>query len=414
MPKVTKVVDGEYIGGDSYQVTPKGNGKSSIVFSPDATLKAGTVVGSEIMNEIQNNIIYEVDGMKVIEGQDEIYNCTLTGIETFDFSTIKLMVKFNSDNTKDCYIRLGGIKYKLKNRGSDLVARDIVSSDSLIVAVSKITGTADIKNNNYSGLDSNSNVRVASSKSVKNINDDLTLHKALKVSTTQDGHMTKEDKVLLSGKFDNIGTEIQTGTDLNTMRTCGHFKCSTNATAGGLANNPFGSLAFTMVVDSISGDNGAHTNQIATSLSDGHIKYRTTSNSGVNWTNWVQIANFTDLDRKLDKTGGDVGFLSIGGKSVSVITSYSTSAIGYRIHSDGFKEAWGIVNLVADESVRTINLPFSFSNTNYNIASNTQAADYASDIIASFWRNGTSGLYYMNNSIAQPGVGTGYWYVCGY
>ena len=58
MGSLTQVVNGEYIGADKYVIEDAGDGKSTVVFSPDNVLKEGTPVGAELVNEIQKNDLY--------------------------------------------------------------------------------------------------------------------------------------------------------------------------------------------------------------------------------------------------------------------------------------------------------------------------------------------------------------------
>ncbi|MGL5855602.1 MAG: head fiber protein, partial [Cetobacterium sp.] len=90
-----------------------------------------------------------------------------------------------------------------------------------------------------------------------------------------------------------------------------------------------------------------------------------------------------------------------------------TKGANYRIHSDGFKEAWGSATLYDDESQRTINLPFSFSRSDYNVSFSFYSSANV-DITANLWRNNTSSLRYQNNWSGTRGTGTMFWYVCGF
>ena len=90
-----------------------------------------------------------------------------------------------------------------------------------------------------------------------------------------------------------------------------------------------------------------------------------------------------------------------------------TKGENYRIHSDGFKEAWGSATLYDDESQRTINLPFSFSRSDYNVSFSFYSSANV-DITANLWRNNTSSLRYQNNWSGTRGTGTMFWYVCGF
>ena len=114
MAKLTKIVNGEYIGGNKYKITSTGDGKSTIDFSPDTVLTPGTPVGAEVLNEIQKNGLYTLIGTKRVVGQEDIYDCTFEGIENFDFEEINILLKPNANSTmQNVFVNVGGSKYKI-------------------------------------------------------------------------------------------------------------------------------------------------------------------------------------------------------------------------------------------------------------------------------------------------------------
>ena len=114
MAKLTKIVNGEYIGGNKYKITSTGDGKSTIDFSPDTVLTPGTPVGAEVLNEIQKNGLYTLIGTKRVVGQEDIYDCTFEGIENFDFEEINVLLKPNASSTmQNIFVNVGGNKYKI-------------------------------------------------------------------------------------------------------------------------------------------------------------------------------------------------------------------------------------------------------------------------------------------------------------
>lgn len=130
---------------------------------------------------------------------------------------------------------------------------------------------------------------------------------------------------------------------------------------------------------------------------------------------WVVDATSDDLDKKLDKTGGNItNTLTVRNNPVDCIVSYSAEQPGYRIHADGYKEAWGTVNLLEDEVERLISLPFSFSNKNYSLSSATETASPSADCMISIRPETNSSLLFRNNSWGGMFRGIGKWYVSGY
>lgn len=89
----------------------------------------------------------------------------------------------------------------------------------------------------------------------------------------------------LNKKFDNIGTAITATTDVNTLKTAGHYRCETDNIAQSLANSPF-TKSFTLTVDSSSG-NTSFVTQIAQIYDTGEIKYRTCMVSS--WSAWKSL-----------------------------------------------------------------------------------------------------------------------------
>lgn len=100
MAELTQVVNGKYIGADKYTITDTSDGKKQITFSPDQVLEQGTPVGAEILNEIQKNGLYYLTGTHRVNGQESIYDCTLVGIDTFEFTQLNVLFKPNVTPTQ--------------------------------------------------------------------------------------------------------------------------------------------------------------------------------------------------------------------------------------------------------------------------------------------------------------------------
>lgn len=100
MGKVTQVKNGKYIGADKYTITDTSDGKKQVVFSPDSVLEEGTPIGAEILNEIQKNGLYYLAGTHRVDGQESIYDCTLVGIDTFEFAQLNVLFKPNTTPTQ--------------------------------------------------------------------------------------------------------------------------------------------------------------------------------------------------------------------------------------------------------------------------------------------------------------------------
>lgn len=157
MPKVTKIINGEYIGGEKYTITDAGEGKSIISFSPDTVLKEGTPVGAEILNEMQKNGIYSLIGTRNISGQKEIYTCNIDGINDFGLFDIVLIVTPNITNTtQNIYLDLSGNEFQII--GNNIIsAGDLQANEPYIFKLTSITkkafliGSDKLKKGTYSG-----------------------------------------------------------------------------------------------------------------------------------------------------------------------------------------------------------------------------------------------------------------------
>lgn len=91
----------------------------------------------------------------------------------------------------------------------------------------------------------------------------------------------------------------------------------------------------------------------------------------------------------------------------------TTTGIGYRIHSDGFKEAWGRTYLYNDETRRNITLPFTFDSDDWTVASSTDCVG-TYDMYGNVAKGGRNNISYWNNWVGTRGEGYITWYVCGY
>ena len=131
MGSLTQVVNGEYIGADKYVIEDAGDGKSTVVFSPDNVLKEGTPVGAELLNEIQKNGLYYLAGTHRVDGQESIYDCTLIGIDTFDFTQLNVLFKPDTKPTQSTIkLNISGEVYTINgNIGEEQIGIVLVKSN---------------------------------------------------------------------------------------------------------------------------------------------------------------------------------------------------------------------------------------------------------------------------------------------
>lgn len=145
MSKLVQVTNGEYIGANKYTIKDAGGGKSTVDFAPDSVIKEGTPVGAELLNEIQKNSIPSLEAVRRIEGQDEVYDCQVEGIDTFVFDKINFIVNFDLTNTKTTpFLRIGLLKYPIKFLEKTLNLGDLDSGNRVLLVLDKAKQIANI------------------------------------------------------------------------------------------------------------------------------------------------------------------------------------------------------------------------------------------------------------------------------
>lgn len=215
MPKVTKIINGEYIGGEKYTITDAGEGKSIISFSPDTVLKEGTPVGAEILNEMQKNGIYSLIGTRNISGQKEIYTCNIDGINDFGLFDIVLIVTPNITNTtQNIYLDLSGNEFQII--GNNIIsAGDLQANEPYIFKLTSITkkafliGSDKLKKGTYSGDAGDLNTEISKIASTTQlgriiVGDNLTIDEAGRLSGKKVDLSNYYDKPEIEEKFKNF------------------------------------------------------------------------------------------------------------------------------------------------------------------------------------------------------------------
>lgn len=96
-------------------------------------------------------------------------------------------------------------------------------------------------------------------------------------------------------------------------------------------------------------------------------------------------------------------------------SSVQTNKINYRIHADGFKEAWGDITTQSGEQTTYINLPFSFESMNYSVTSATWQSATPLDAWLEVTKHTKNQIKARANDTPMSRVPvTGHWRVCGY
>ncbi|SKA07934.1 hypothetical protein SAMN02745174_02476, partial [Cetobacterium ceti] len=116
MPKLKKIINGEYIEGTSYSLEQRPNGKVKLTFNPDEVITPGTPIGAEEINEIQKNNVYSCSLTRTMVGQKEVYTADLQGFENFGKFEIMLQVNFTETNTtSNPFLRIENTEYPIQN-----------------------------------------------------------------------------------------------------------------------------------------------------------------------------------------------------------------------------------------------------------------------------------------------------------
>lgn len=130
-----------------YKVTDS-NGTEDIKkidFDPGLIYQQGTPESAENFNNIQKNCIYEVNGVRILEGQEEIYDISIDGFDNFEFESLKILMTPNATNTiKGSFVRLNGAKYIIKNRTDSIGIGQIFSGESIFISLHYARKTADV------------------------------------------------------------------------------------------------------------------------------------------------------------------------------------------------------------------------------------------------------------------------------
>ena len=307
---------------------------------------------------------------------------------------------------------------------------------------------------------------------ITNVKNTLTTHVGSLVSTTQSGHMSKEDKVKLNGIANNANNymhptasgskHIPTGGASNkfikwlsdgtgawdfidwsfiqnkpsSFPPTSHTHTPSQVGLGNVPNTAHttAATANTVPLRDSSGDiltrlfksTYADENRMAGGVafrvnnsSDSYIRFCNNTTTFKTWLGLQNVPNYpvtsavNDTSNAKLATAGAVK--QAYDKGVAALNTANgklsvTKGANYRIHSDGFKEAWGVTTTFGN-----VTLPITFSNTNYALA----IVGFASSMGNYYEPNGkvvnTNTINFQNNSYnVNMSGGTIRWYVCGF
>lgn len=159
-----------------------------------------------------------------------------------------------------------------------------------------------------------------------------------------------------------------------------------------------------------------HINTMATPSQNGHM-------SSTDKAKLDGVANNANNYSLPIATNNILGGVKVG-KNLSITedgtlnaqdSSVQTNKINYRIHADGFKEAWGDITTQSGEQTTYINLPFSFESMNYSVTSATWQSATPLDAWLEVTKHTKNQIKARANDTPMSRVPvTGHWRVCGY
>lgn len=153
MPKIKKIINGEYIEGTSYSLEQRPNGKVKLTFNPDEVITPGSTIGAEEINEIQKNGVYSCTLTRTVVGQKEIYTADLTGFEEFGKFEIILQCNFLDTNTTQTpSLRIENTEYQIKNVTPNKLRGEVLIKIRDNKAYPLNLLSEEIENNNKIGL----------------------------------------------------------------------------------------------------------------------------------------------------------------------------------------------------------------------------------------------------------------------
>ena len=153
-----------------------------------------------------------------------------------------------------------------------------------------------------------------------------------------------------NSKFENVGIIIPNGANLNTYRTCGHYRCPADVSAGTIINAPFGASAFSMIVEGSSGNNQAYHTQTAINHGKTQTKIRATSDAGATWTAWIHVLTEAETVNNLISTSTTQPLSANQGKQLQDTKADKTIQIvaGNGLTGGGDLTATRTINIVSN------------------------------------------------------------------
>ena len=152
MSKIIPFKDMRVEKPDTYKIT-RSDGIEEIVkieFAPGMIYEQGTKDNAENFNSIQNNCVYRVDGVRKIEGNEEIYDIVITDYSNYTPSDLTILINIDSSNTTEApKIRLNKEKYSIINEFGNVPIDFLTSKNTFTIILDYIKKTAKITSGDY-------------------------------------------------------------------------------------------------------------------------------------------------------------------------------------------------------------------------------------------------------------------------
>ena len=284
MPKVTKIINGEYIGGEKYTITDAGEGKSIISFSPDTVLKEGTPVGAEILNEMQKNGVYSLIGTRNISGQKEIYTCSIEGIVDFGlFDIILIMTPDTTNTTQNVFIDLSGTEFQIVSYSGNIFIGELSLNIPYIFKLNAnnkkafLIGSERLSKGNYN-------------KTAADLKNEIDT-KLNKSNYQGDAATLKAD---IDGKIDKYKNMFGIINDFDDLTTDGFYLMTGSKSASPAVNAPYEAVSLVRVWK-FTDSQGTFINQEATSYYDVNMQFTRCFREDVRNVQWEKRYNSKNL-----------------------------------------------------------------------------------------------------------------------
>lgn len=150
--KIVPFVDMQVEKPSTYKMI-KNDGTEELVkleFAPGIIYQEGTKNNAENFNTIQNNAVYRVDGTRVLEATEEIYDINIVNYNNYTPNDLTIIMNVDVSNTSNSpKIRLNNIKYNIVNESGNVPINFLINKNTFIFVLDFNKKTAKITSGDY-------------------------------------------------------------------------------------------------------------------------------------------------------------------------------------------------------------------------------------------------------------------------